>query len=109
MRTWRWFSVFAVLALVLAACGSEQGGSPSEAAESEEPATQSEEAEPSEDAAAFAAGRVLRGSAFEGESERDQRHGLRRARQRHAPGGGCNSHAHSHGRLGLEPGIWPVT
>jgi peptide/nickel transport system substrate-binding protein len=45
MRTWRLFSVFAVLALVLAACG-DGGASPSEAAESE-PATESEGAEPS--------------------------------------------------------------
>ena len=45
MRTWRLFPVFAVLALVLAACG-EQGASPSEAPESE-PATESEGAEPS--------------------------------------------------------------
>ena len=52
MRTWRWFSVFAVLVLVLAACG-EQGASPSEAADSEEPAPQSQAAEPSEDATAF--------------------------------------------------------
>ena len=52
MRTWRWFSVFAVLALVLAACG-EQGASPSEAADSEDPAPQSQGAEPSEDATAF--------------------------------------------------------
>ena len=48
MRTWRWFSVFAVLVLVLAACG-EQGASPSEAAESQA-ATESEGAEPSADA-----------------------------------------------------------
>jgi peptide/nickel transport system substrate-binding protein len=48
MRTWRLFPVFAVLALVLAACG-EQGASPSEAAESQ-PATESEGAEPSADA-----------------------------------------------------------
>ena len=45
MRTWRLFSLFAVLALVLAACG-DGGASPSEAAESE-PATGSEGAEPS--------------------------------------------------------------
>ena len=45
MRTWKLFPVFAVLALVLAACG-EQGASPSEAAESES-ATESEGAEPS--------------------------------------------------------------
>lgn len=45
MRTWRLVSLFAVLALVLAACG-DQGASPSEAAESE-PAMESEGAEPS--------------------------------------------------------------
>ncbi|MGZ8563575.1 MAG: ABC transporter substrate-binding protein, partial [Candidatus Limnocylindria bacterium] len=45
MRTWRLVSLFAVLALVLAACG-DSGASPSEAAESE-PATESEGAEPS--------------------------------------------------------------
>ena len=55
MRTWRLFSVFAVLALVLAACGGDQGGSPSEAAESDEPAPQSEAAEPSEPAEDFEA------------------------------------------------------
>ena len=38
MRTWRLFSVFAVLALVLAACG-QQGASPSEAAGESEPIT----------------------------------------------------------------------
>ncbi len=48
MRTWRWISVFAVLALVLAACGSE-GTSPS-AEESEAPSG-SEGAEPSASAA----------------------------------------------------------
>jgi peptide/nickel transport system substrate-binding protein len=46
MRTWRLFSVFAILVLVLAACGPA-GSSPSEAAESEE-APASEGAEPSE-------------------------------------------------------------
>ena len=46
MRTWRMFSVFAVLALVLAACG-DTGASPSEAAESEPATTESEGAEPS--------------------------------------------------------------
>ena len=46
MRTWRLFSVFAVLALVLAACG-DGGASPSEAAGESEPATASEGAEPS--------------------------------------------------------------
>jgi ABC-type transport system substrate-binding protein len=45
MRTWRWFSVFAVLILVLAACGT-QGGPSESAAESEPPAT-SESAAPS--------------------------------------------------------------
>jgi peptide/nickel transport system substrate-binding protein len=44
MRTWRLFSVFAVLVLVLAACG--QQGSTESAAESE-PAAESEGAEPS--------------------------------------------------------------
>ena len=46
MRTWRMFSVFAILALVLAACG-DTGASPSEAAESEPATTESEGAEPS--------------------------------------------------------------
>jgi len=52
MRTWRLFSVFAVLVLVLAACGGA-GTSPS-AEDSEPPASASEGAEPSE------------GTAFEG-------------------------------------------
>ncbi|MCA1587351.1 MAG: ABC transporter substrate-binding protein [Chloroflexi bacterium] len=51
MRTWRWFSAFAVLALVLAACGT-QGTSPS-AAEESEAAAESEAAEPTDDGAAF--------------------------------------------------------
>jgi peptide/nickel transport system substrate-binding protein len=44
MRTWRLFSVFAVLVLVLAACG-DGGASPSD--ESEPPASESDGAEPS--------------------------------------------------------------
>ncbi len=47
MRTWRLISVFAILALVLAACGPS-GSSPSAGEESEPPATESEGAEPSE-------------------------------------------------------------
>ena len=47
MRNWRLFSIFAVLVLVLAACGGA-GTSPSEDDESEPPATESEGAEPSE-------------------------------------------------------------
>lgn len=47
MRTWRLFSVFTVLALVLAACG-EQGDTPSEPAESD--VAESEGAAPSADA-----------------------------------------------------------
>jgi ABC-type transport system substrate-binding protein len=50
MRSWRWFSVFAVLVLVLAACG-QQGASPTAGEESEPPATESEAPEPSEGAA----------------------------------------------------------
>jgi peptide/nickel transport system substrate-binding protein len=49
MRTWRWFSAFAVLALVLAACGAP-GASPS-AAEESEPAES--EAAPTDDGTAF--------------------------------------------------------
>jgi peptide/nickel transport system substrate-binding protein len=52
MRTWRVFSVFAVLVLVLAACG-QQGGGESEEPEAPESqaATESEGAEPSQAAA----------------------------------------------------------
>jgi len=42
MRTWRWFSAFAVLVLVLAACG--QQGTTQEPAESEEPPASGSEA-----------------------------------------------------------------
>ena len=52
MRTWRLFSVFAILALVLVACGGDTGASPSEAAESE-PAAESMGPEPSQDGTAF--------------------------------------------------------
>ena len=38
MRTWRWFSAFAVLALVLAACGTQGGASPTAGGEESEPA-----------------------------------------------------------------------
>jgi len=47
MRNWRPFSIFAVLVLVLAACGGA-GTSPSEDDESEPPATESEGAAPSD-------------------------------------------------------------
>jgi len=44
MRTWRWFSAFAVLALVLAACGTQTGASPSaDVDEESEPPAVSEE------------------------------------------------------------------
>jgi predicted small lipoprotein YifL len=46
MRNWRWLSVFAVLILVLAACG-QQGGQSEEPAESE-PAAESEAPAPSD-------------------------------------------------------------
>jgi ABC-type transport system substrate-binding protein len=51
MRTWRLFSVFAVLVLVLAACGQQGGASASAGEESEAPPSSSEGAEPSEGAA----------------------------------------------------------
>lgn len=51
MRTWRLFSVFAVLVLVLAACGQQGGTSPSAGEESEAPPSSSEGAAPSEGAA----------------------------------------------------------
>jgi peptide/nickel transport system substrate-binding protein len=46
MRTWRWISVLAVLALVLAACGQQGTSEPAE--ESDAPATGSEAPEPTD-------------------------------------------------------------
>jgi peptide/nickel transport system substrate-binding protein len=50
MRNWRWVSVLAMLVLVLAACGQQQGPSESASEESEAPAS-----EPAESEAAFEA------------------------------------------------------
>lgn len=44
MRTWRWFSVLAIAALVLASCGTQTGASPS-AADDEESAAPAESAD----------------------------------------------------------------
>jgi peptide/nickel transport system substrate-binding protein len=46
MRTWRWFSAFAVILLILAACGTQTGASPEE---SEPPATGTEAPEPTDE------------------------------------------------------------
>ena len=51
MRTWRWISVLAVLALVLAACGQQGTSEPAEESEAP-PATGSEAPEPTEDGGA---------------------------------------------------------
>lgn len=50
MRNWRWISVFAVLVLVLAACGQQGTTQAPEESEAEPPATGSAEPEPSESA-----------------------------------------------------------
>ncbi|HUF05933.1 MAG TPA: ABC transporter substrate-binding protein [Candidatus Binatia bacterium] len=47
MRTWRWISVFAVLALVLVACGQQGISQPAE--ESDPPPAESGDAEPTDD------------------------------------------------------------
>ena len=47
MRTWRWISVLAVLALVLAACGQQGTSEPAEESDAP-PATGSEAPEPTD-------------------------------------------------------------
>ena len=53
MRTWRWVSVLAVLVLVLAACGQQQGPSESASEESEAPASEPAESETAFEAASY--------------------------------------------------------